>query len=260
MVLTGEPPNVDAATRRPVTGSVAPVLEARDLAFAYNRRKPVLQGVSLDVAPGEITMILGRSGSGKTTLLKVLKGLLRPQQGSVRLNVGERGRGHAGAIAYVPQTLGLVGSLSALDNALTGAVTRAGRLPSLLKVFPRDIVAEAKDTMTRLGIGSRIHDPVYQLSGGQRQRVAIARALMQRPALVLADEFVSQLDSLTATEILDLMRDIAHNRGVALLVTTHETDMVEAYADRVVIMREGRIAHDVRGGMFSQAEMVDLLR
>lgn len=237
------------------------VVEARDISFSYDRKNLVLDGVNLDVAAGEITMVLGRSGSGKTTLLKVIKGLLRPQRGTVRMHLGEEHGGRkSAAVAYVPQTLGLVRSMSALDNTLTGGLSRSGMLASLVKMFPRAVADEAKDTLASLGLAHKIHEPVYKLSGGQRQRIAIARALMQQPALILADEFVSQLDAVTATEILDLMRGIAREKGVALLVTTHETDVVEDYADRVIVMREGKVTHDAPGGHLSQAEMVELLR
>jgi phosphonate transport system ATP-binding protein len=234
------------------------VVQARDLWFAYRRGHPVIDGVDLDVNSAAITMILGRSGSGKTTLLKLIKGLLRPQRGAVALTTN--GRSSRGAIAYVPQTLGLVRSISALDNALTGALSRVGAARSVAKLFPREIVDEAKDLIADLGLAHKLHEPAYRLSGGERQRIAIARALMQHPALILADEFVSQLDPITATEILDSMRTIAHDNGVALLVSTHETDVVEDYADRVIVMRDGRIAHDAVGGELSQGEMLELLR
>ncbi|MEO6197513.1 MAG: ATP-binding cassette domain-containing protein [Dehalococcoidia bacterium] len=233
-----------------------PVTSARDLCFSYDGRTRVLDGVSLDVESGAMTMILGRSGSGKTTLLKVLKGLLRPQSGTVKIAAGDA----AGAVAYVPQTLGLVRSLSALDNVLTGALRRTSTARSFLKLFPHDLEVEAKDTLARLGLGHKFFEPAQQLSGGERQRVAIARALMQKPTLILADEFVSQLDPITSAEILDSMRAIARDQGVALLVTTHETGVVEDYADRVVVMRAGKIAHEVPGGALSQGDMLDLLR
>jgi phosphonate transport system ATP-binding protein len=247
------------ADRGTVTGY--PVLQARDLWFAYDSARPVLKDVSLDVRAGSMTMILGRSGGGKTTLLRVLKGLLRPQRGTVTLTAaGANGRPAAGAIAYVPQTLGLVRSSSALDNALTGALSRVGLLGSLVRVFPGDIVSEAKETIARLGLEHKIHEPVWALSGGERQRIAIARALMQHPALILADEFVSQLDPITAEEILGMMRNIARTQGVALLITTHETDVVDEYADRIVVMVDGQVRHDVPGGRLSQHEMLQLLR
>lgn len=261
MVLTEHTRDITGG-RPPAQPAGVPVVQARDIWFAYDRRTPVLDGVNLDVSAGQITMILGRSGSGKTTLLKVIKGLLRPQRGKVSLRLAEdlSGRPASAAIAYVPQTLGLVRSTSALDNVLTGALSRSGWLPSLAKMFPKDVAAEAKETIARLGLAHKVHEPVYQLSGGERQRIAIGRALMQHPALILADEFVSQLDTVTATNILDLMRGIALDNGVALLVTTHETDVVEEYADRVVIMQGGRVAHDSPGGTLTQAEMVELLR
>jgi phosphonate transport system ATP-binding protein len=238
-----------------------PVVQARGITFAYDRRRVVLEDLDLDVEAGAMTMVLGRSGSGKTTLLRVLKGLLRPQKGSVVLSAAAAtGRATAGAIAYVPQTLGLVRSSSALDNALTGALSRAGTLRSLARAFPGEIVDEAKETIARLGLAHKIHEPVWALSGGERQRIAIARALMQHPALILADEFVSQLDPITAEEILGMMREIAHGRGVSLLITTHETDIVDEYADHVVVMAGGRIAHESPGGRLTQAEMLELLR
>lgn len=236
------------------------VVQARDIWFSYDRRRTVLAGVNMDIAAGSMTMVLGRSGSGKTTLLKVLKGLLRPQCGSVNVTAAALDRGPGGAVAYVPQTLGLVRSSTALDNALTGALSRVGTLGSLVRVFPGEIVDEAKETISRLGLAGKVHEPVWALSGGERQRVAIARALMQRPALILADEFVSQLDPITAEEILGMMREIVGVRSVSLLVTTHETDVVEEYADRVVIMADGRVVYDQPGGRLSGIEMLELLR
>jgi phosphonate transport system ATP-binding protein len=260
MVLS-EKPRLHSSPPPAVSGHRRTAVEVRDIEFSYDRRRPVLDGVNLDIVQGEITMLLGRSGNGKTTLLKVIKGLLRPQRGTVRIHLGEEHRVRkSAAVAYVPQTLGLVRSLSALDNALIGGLSRAGRVASLLKMFPRALVDEAKDTLDRLGLADKAHEPAYRLSGGQRQRVAIARALMQRPALILADEFVSQLDALTATEILDLIRAVARENNVAVLVTTHETDVVAAYADRVVILREGRVVRDAPGGSLSQTEMLELMR
>ncbi|MDO8615782.1 MAG: ATP-binding cassette domain-containing protein [Dehalococcoidia bacterium] len=258
--LPGDAP--DARTASPFGYAVRrqPVVHAGDLWFGYRSDLPVVRGVTLDVYSGAVTMILGRSGSGKTTLLKVLKGLLHPQRGSVQIAARCSNGRAAGAIAYVPQTLGLVRSLTALDNVLTGALSRVGTVRSLAHIFPGAIVDEARETIARLGLGHKLHEPVYRLSGGERQRVAIARALMQHPDLILADEFVSQLDPITACDILDMMRDISHNRGVSLLVTTHETDVVEDYADRVVVMRHGEIVHDSPGGRLSQPQMLDLLR
>ena len=247
------------AAPRPNAGPRPAVIEARDLWFSYEIGQPVLRGIDLDVYAGEMTMILGRSGSGKTTLLRVLKGLLRPRTGTVRVLAGGPARAHGGAVAYVPQTLGLVRSLTALDNALTGALSRVGPR-SLFRSFPHQVVADAKELIARLGLAHKVHEPVYRLSGGERQRIAIARALMQQPALILADEFVSQLDPITAEDILQMMRGVAAERNISLLITTHETDIVEDYADRVIVMREGVIIHDSPGSEIAAGQMLTLLR
>ncbi|MEX2158109.1 MAG: ATP-binding cassette domain-containing protein [Dehalococcoidia bacterium] len=244
---------------RAIEGAPLPALTARGLTFSYNRRSAALLDVSLEVRPAALTMILGRSGSGKTTLLRVLRGLLRPQQGDVRLTgTPVNGTKAEARLAYVPQTLGLVRSMTALDNTLTGALGRIGTVRSLLRLFPREIVDEAKNTLVSLGLGHKINERVHALSGGERQRVAIARALMQHPDVILADEFVSQLDPITATETLQAMRKLAHS-GVTLLITTHETDIVAEYADHVVVMREGAIIHDGPAEDLTEPGMLELL-
>lgn len=260
--------------RSPITGrgqmtvNLAPAvqpaaIEARDLWFAYGKGQPVLRGVGLAAAQGRITMILGASGGGKTTLLKIMKGLVRPGRGEI--TVLGRSRPAAGGgrldptIAYIPQQLGLVRTLSVLDNTLTGALGRVGTVPSLLKLFPRPVVEQAHETLRILGIGHKAHEKVANLSGGERQRVAIARALMQEPTLILADEFVSQLDPATTTEIMETMRAVAQ-RGVALLMTTHELDIVSRYADRVVVLRNGEKVLDCPAAEVSTEDLAATIR
>jgi phosphonate transport system ATP-binding protein len=227
-----------------------PAVHVRDAWFAYVRAHPVLRGASLHALPGEVTMVLGTSGSGKTTLLKLLKGLLPPQGGEVsvlgaRVSAPRRGRLDP-RVAYIPQQLGLVRSLSAIDNALVGALSRIGTLPSLVRIFPEGELRQARELLGRLGIGHKADEPVQELSGGERQRVAIARALMQRPSVILADEFISDLDPLTSAEIMALMRE-ATASGVAVVMTTHEMDVVRDHADHVVVLRGGTVSLDVRG-------------
>jgi phosphonate transport system ATP-binding protein len=196
-------------------------------------------------------MVLGMSGSGKTTLLKLCKGLLKPQRGEVRLlgepvvSAPQRGRLDR-RVAYIPQQLGLVRTLSALDNAVTGALSRVGGIPSFLKLIPENEVRQARELLARLGIGHKTDEKVYALSGGERQRVAIARALMQQPHVLLADEFISDLDPLTSAEIMTIVRDIVAS-GVAVVMTTHEMDVVRGYADHVIVLREGEKLLDTRG-------------
>jgi phosphonate transport system ATP-binding protein len=235
------------------------LLDVRDLWFSYDRRSPVLQGVDLGVEAGQIAMVLGRSGSGKTTLIKIIKGLLRPDRGSIEFRAYENGTSSAARMAYIPQTLGLVRNTTALENTLTGALSRTSFTRSIVKSFPGEITDEAEHTLASLGLRAKMHERVFDLSGGERQRVAIARALMQHPQLILADEFVSQLDHVTAEEILEWMHEIAAT-GVGMLVTTHEIDVVINHADRVLIMHSGRIVHDEPPALLSQDGLIELLR
>ena len=209
-------------------------------------------------------MIVGPSGSGKTSLLKLAKGLLRPQRGTIELmgrplpRVGMRDKLDP-HVAYIPQQLGLVRNLSVLENVLSGALGRVGALGSILKLFPPGCVEEARETLTSLGIGHKANDKLYALSGGERQRVAIARALMQQPRLILADEFVSQLDRVTGFEIMRIMRGIA-DRGVGVVVTTHELGLVRRHADRVIVMRAGEKVLDEPAARVAVDELEAVIR
>ena len=204
-------------------------------------------------------MVLGRSGSGKSTLIKIIKGLLRPDRGTIGFRAPDNGGPSTARIAYIPQTLGLVRNTTALENTLTGALSRTPFARSIVKSFPSEVTDEAEQTLAGLGLAAKIHERVFDLSGGERQRVAIARALMQHPQLILADEFVSQLDHVTAEEILESMHGIV-GTGVGMLVTTHEIDVVLNHADRVLIMQGGRIVHDQPPALLSPEALIELLR
>jgi phosphonate transport system ATP-binding protein len=234
----------------PREGEARPALEANDVSFAYGTGRPVLRGITLDTAPREVTMILGLSGSGKTTFLKICKGLLAPRRGTVRVfgepvvpRVG-RGRLDPG-VAYIPQQLGLARTLSAMDNVLTGALAHVPVAPSLVRAVPADVRRRGEDLLERLGIRRKADEKVYALSGGERQRVAIARALMQKPRLLLADEFISDLDPVTSETIMRIVRDIA-DTGVGVVITTHEMDVVRDYGQHVVVLRDGQKVLDKR--------------
>ena len=163
------------------------------------------------------------------------------------------------AVAYIPQHLGLVRNLAVLDNVLTGALARVAQLPSLLRRLPAVEHRRAHALLERLGIGHKADEKVHALSGGERQRVAIARALMQEPRLLLADEFVSQLDVHTSRDILTIVRGIADG-GVAAVVATHELDLIDRYADAVIVLREGRKVLDRRAKAGSVADFALALR
>ncbi|HET8567436.1 MAG TPA: ATP-binding cassette domain-containing protein [Candidatus Limnocylindria bacterium] len=229
--------------------SDAAALAAEDIWFAYVRGRSILRGVSLSVERGEVVAVLGTSGSGKTTLLKICRGLLKPTRGTVTILGEPLPCATRGAldhrIAYIPQQLGLVRALSVLDNVLLGAITRVGRMPALFHAFPPDLVLEARATLAMLGIEAKGAERAFTLSGGERQRVAIARALMQRPAVIVADEFISQLDPHNTAEIVRIFKDVSRS-GVAVLMSTHEPAVVRERADRAIVLRAGEKVVDVR--------------
>ncbi|MBI4361779.1 MAG: ATP-binding cassette domain-containing protein [Euryarchaeota archaeon] len=211
---------------------------------------PVVQGVSLRAPRGTSLVILGPSGAGKTTLLKTMNGILRPTRGRVEvlgvdLSSSRDLRGLRSRIGYIPQDLGLVDSLTSLENALMGHLPRMGVVPSLLRRFAPVEVAAAEDALHRVGLGERVHRRVHQLSGGERQRVAIARALVQRPELLLADEFVSDLDYVQAREVMDLVTRLRREMQMTLVTIQHEVDIARDYGDLVVVIKGGRKVAEV---------------
>ena len=204
---------------------------------------PAIRDVSLEIAPREFVAIQGPSGSGKTTLLNLLGLLDSPDAGEVRvedrdateLSENERSDLRRDRFGFVFQTFNLIPVLTAEENvaypvALTGAPADARRV-------------RARELLTAVGLADKVGVRPDLLSGGQRQRVSIARALANRPAVVFADEPTANLDSKTADEILELMRALNEQHGVAFVFATHDPRVV-ARARRVVSLQDGRIVED----------------
>lgn len=198
-----------------------------------------LQGVSAEIHSKALTAVTGPSGSGKTTLLNLLCGLDRPTSGSVRLDDGRLLselpecevldiRRHR--IGYVFQTFGLIPVLSAAEN-----VEVPLRLAGMPATEREQRVAEA---LERVGLTRHAHQRPGELSGGQQQRVGVARAIVGSPDILIADEPTGQLDSDTAASIMDLIVELAHERGLAAVVSTHDPLLV-ARADATIRLLDG---------------------
>lgn len=220
-----------------------PAIELRDVWFSYNNNSHALKGVELSVGLGTITILVGPNGSGKTTLLKVMNGLLRPQRGEARIMGRELWDGSdlrhtRRVIGYVPQQLGLVRGLTALENVLTGALNRTGLVPSILGLFSEDDLRFADHCLMLVGLSHKRDEKVFRLSGGERQRVAIARTLMQRPSIVLADELTSELDYASVHEIMNLLRELK-KRGSTIVAATHNVEVAAEYGEKVLFIRDG---------------------
>jgi putative ABC transport system ATP-binding protein len=219
----------------------SPAVEAVDVRRSYQLdgvSVEALRGVSLRIDPGEYVAVVGPSGSGKSTLMHLLGCLDRPTSGVLRVgdrDVATLGDGELATlrnrtIGFVFQSFQLLGRTSALDNVALPLVYRGVR-----RAERRE---RAEAALTAVGLGHRLGHRPGQLSGGEQQRVAIARALVGEPALLLADEPTGNLDTASGVEIMALLDGLVRDRGVAVVVVTHDPD-VAAMARRRVNMRDG---------------------
>jgi len=201
-----------------------------------------LRGVSLRIRHNEYVAIMGPSGSGKSTLMNLIGCLDTPSQGQYwlngqlvsELNDDQLARIRNKEIGFVFQTFNLLARASSLHNV---------ELPLIYNGTPAaDRLERAKQSLTNVGLESRMHHKPNELSGGQRQRVAIARALVNSPSIILADEPTGNLDSKTGIEIMALFDEL-HAKGNTIVLVTHEPDIAE-YAHRVVHIRDGQIFSD----------------
>lgn len=207
-----------------------------------------LDGVGFQASRGELVVLLGRSGSGKSTLLRHLNGLEIPTSGSVQVLGEELERLSGGAlrrlrsrIGFIFQQFELVPSLSVLENVLTGslAVVRGPRLGIL--GYGRARRLRALEHLETVGLLQMAYQRADTLSGGQQQRVAIARALMQEPEILLADEPVASLDPESSEQVMNLIRDIARDKGLTVICSLHQVELALSWADRIVGLRHGKV-------------------
>jgi sulfonate transport system ATP-binding protein len=202
----------------------APAVRIRDLKRTFTL-KGVLNGVDLDIAPGEFVALLGRSGSGKSTLLRALAGIDHEAEGTGEMALPPR-------IAVIFQDARLLPWLRVLDNVTLG--------------LPRRALKQAAQALEEVGLAGRERSWPHELSGGEQQRVALARALVREPALLLADEPFGALDALTRIQMHALLRRLSERHKPAILLVTHDIDEAIALADRIVMLDDGRLAADLR--------------
>ena len=224
------------------------LIEAKGVRKIYDSRGVetlALDGVDLSVASGEFSALAGPSGSGKTTLLNILGALDEPSEGSVRID-GQDLSALSGAeladlrlhrLGFVFQAYNLIPVLSARENV--EFVMELQRVPSAQRR------ARALAVLADVGLGDLVDKRPLEMSGGQQQRVAVARAIASEPLLVFADEPTANLDSKTASELIELMASLNRDRGTTFLFSTHDPQVMEA-ARRVVRLRDGRVVEDVR--------------
>ncbi len=211
------------------------LVRAEDLHFAY-RSTEVLRGAGLEVGKGQVVFIIGPNGSGKTTFLKCLAGLLRFRGGVFVQGMDLRCLSHderARLFGYLPQRVDLA-PLAVFDAVMLGRKPHMGWRPG-----KKDVEVVEK-VIRSLGLERLVSHPLTVLSGGELQKVAIARALAQEPKVLLLDEPTSNLDLANQLDVMEIITKLKRE-GISSVVTTHDLNLASLYADRVVMMKDGRV-------------------
>jgi putative ABC transport system ATP-binding protein len=221
-------------------------LDAKGLSKAYRIgkiRQVVLKNVDFTAYHGQVTMVMGPSGSGKSTLIAALSGLMRPDEGEVvalgeslwEKSDGRIDRFRLDHCGFIFQGFNLFPALDATEQVV--------QVLKYCGVGKRESWTRATAALKAVGLGQRLRQLPAELSGGEKQRVAIARALAKSPALIFADEPTSALDSANGRVVIELLHQAARERGAAIVVVTHDPRL-EAHADRIIHMEDGKILND----------------
>ena len=222
------------------------IIQMNDVWASYDSKNFTLEGIDLSIDRGTNYAIVGQSGSGKSTLLKLMNGMMLSSKGTIKIDYvvpdmnNKKFKNMMHTIGYIPQSLGLIKNSTVLENILIGALPRLNKIQSLFKKFPEHEIQEAKRILTLVALSGKENRKVYMLSGGEKRRVAIARALMQKPTILLADEIVSELDHVTAHDIMDLIADAQKQMNLTAIMVHHDMQLALEYANRVAVIKEGK--------------------
>ncbi|WMD20565.1 phosphonate ABC transporter ATP-binding protein [Achromobacter seleniivolatilans] len=230
-------------------------IDVQGLSKTFHGGARALDGVSLQVADGEMVALLGASGSGKSTLLRHLAGFVAGDagQGSVTVNgqliqrhgrLSRNVRAARAGIGFVFQQFNLVGRLPVITNVLTGMLPRVPLWRSLIRWFLRHEVKQGLEALAQVGIDDYAFQRASTLSGGQQQRAAIARTLVQNARVILADEPIASLDPESSRRVMDTLAQINRSRKVAVVVSLHQVEVALRYCPRVVALRHGKVVYD----------------
>jgi len=254
--------------------STLSIVQMNDVSASYDSKNYVLKAIKMSIDRGTNYAIVGHSGSGKSTLLRLINGMMNPTRGKILVdyqkpNISDKKfKSFMHKIGYIPQNLGLIKNSTVLENILIGALPRVSGFNSFLKKFSDYEIDNAKKILKQVGLEDKADRKIYMLSGGEKRRVAIARALVQKPEIVLADEIVSELDHVTAREIMDVLAEAQATMKLTAIMVHHDLQLALEYADRVAVIKEGekileigvegdRVV-DFQSGNYTQREILEM--
>jgi ABC-type phosphate/phosphonate transport system ATPase subunit len=199
------------------------VIYATNLRIGYSSESILAEIKNLQIKKGEIVSIIGESGIGKTTFLKNIAHLLKPISGTLTIlnsdNAPERGE-----VGYIPQKLGLIKHETVFFNVLEGAICNESILRSISGLHEEKVIDKVEEAIELMNLSNKIDEPIKRLSGGQQRRVAIARTIAQGPKLILADEFLSELDDKTVENVWKAMMNYADSNAITLVIVEHNIE------------------------------------
>ena len=250
------------------------IIQMNDISASYDSKNYVLKDIRMSVDRGSNYAIVGQSGSGKSTLLRLINGMMNPSKGKIMVDYqtpstsDKKFKSLMHKIGYIPQNLGLIKNSTVLENILIGALPRVGGFNSFFKRFSDLEIDNAKKILKQVGLEGKAERKVYMLSGGEKRRVAIARALVQKPEIILADEIVSELDHVTAREIMNVLAEAQATMNLTAIMVHHDLQLALEYADRVAVIKEGeKILEigvegdkivDFQSGNYTQREILEM--
>ena len=224
------------------------MIEFNDVVKSYVQGNKALRGVTMQIEDGEFAFLVGPSGSGKSTIIKLITGELKPTSGTVHVNGYSLERIRKREIPYLRRTLGVVFQ----DFRLIDTKTVYDNVAFAMRVIgarEREIKERVPYVLELVGLDTKSRRHPGELSGGEQQRLAIARALVNNPSTIIADEPTGNLDPARSLEIMSLLQEI-NNLGTTMLVVTHEHDLVERFANRVIAIDEGVVISDGMDGYY----------
>ena len=241
------------------------MLQIESLAKRYPTGDMALKGINLEITDGQVMALIGPSGAGKSTLIRCINRLVEPTSGKVILNGTDLTKLNTAQLRQARRKIGmifqeyaLVERLTVMENILSGQLGYVNFWQSWFRKFPQSTFDEAFRLLDRVGLGDFADKRADALSGGQRQRVGIARALLQNPELLLVDEPTASLDPKTSRQIMRLIRELASEQGLSVIINIHDVALAQMFAQRIVGLRFGEIVYDGPPNGLSNSALTDI--